>query len=298
MLLIPGFMAGDASLARDAPLAAAPRAPRGDERHARQRRLRRADRRAPGGAARAASPRECGGPVVLIGQSRGGALARALAVRHPESVCGAGDARLARARWPGRLAVGAAHGALGGAARRPRGCRGCSRPAAATATAAPRSAPICARRSRRGIDAVGGLLAQRRHRRLARLRRPPRRVGRGRLEPLRHVGSSRVYRVLERAARRAARRSHGVREPRRDRPARLARLPRDDELRQRQRQPVGARRAGRRADRARRGRGRDHVLRHRRHLLAGRQRGRHRAAAARSARRARRSWSRPRCSCR
>ena len=31
---------------------------------------------------------DCGGPVVLIGQSRGGTLARALAVRHPESVCG------------------------------------------------------------------------------------------------------------------------------------------------------------------------------------------------------------------
>ncbi|HEV3034245.1 MAG TPA: alpha/beta hydrolase [Solirubrobacteraceae bacterium] len=31
---------------------------------------------------------ERGGPVVLIGQSRGGVLARALAVRHPELVCG------------------------------------------------------------------------------------------------------------------------------------------------------------------------------------------------------------------
>jgi len=31
---------------------------------------------------------ERGGPVVLIGQSRGGALARSLAVRHPELVCG------------------------------------------------------------------------------------------------------------------------------------------------------------------------------------------------------------------
>ncbi len=32
--------------------------------------------------------RRCGERVVLIGQSRGGALARALAVRHPELVCG------------------------------------------------------------------------------------------------------------------------------------------------------------------------------------------------------------------
>ena len=31
---------------------------------------------------------ECGGPVVLIGQSRGGTLVRSLAVRHPEWVCG------------------------------------------------------------------------------------------------------------------------------------------------------------------------------------------------------------------
>lgn len=31
---------------------------------------------------------DCARPVVLIGQSRGGTLARALAVRHPESVCG------------------------------------------------------------------------------------------------------------------------------------------------------------------------------------------------------------------
>ncbi len=31
---------------------------------------------------------DCGGPVVLIGQSRGGALARVLAVRQPESVSG------------------------------------------------------------------------------------------------------------------------------------------------------------------------------------------------------------------
>jgi triacylglycerol lipase len=31
---------------------------------------------------------KCGGPVFVIGQSRGGTFARALAVRHPESVCG------------------------------------------------------------------------------------------------------------------------------------------------------------------------------------------------------------------
>lgn len=31
---------------------------------------------------------ECGSPVALVGQSRGGTLARVLAVRHPELVCG------------------------------------------------------------------------------------------------------------------------------------------------------------------------------------------------------------------
>ncbi|HLM86131.1 MAG TPA: hypothetical protein VK272_08095 [Solirubrobacteraceae bacterium] len=87
VLLIPGFMAGDASLA---------------VMHAWLR--RRGHRVATSGmlanvdcAGRAVGrletrlvdfARERGRPVVLIGQSRGGALARALAVRHPELVGG------------------------------------------------------------------------------------------------------------------------------------------------------------------------------------------------------------------
>lgn len=85
VLLIPGFMAGDSSLA----------VLRGWLR-------RRGHRVASSGmvanvdcAGRALArlqtqlrelAEESGGPVVLIGQSRGGALARALAVREPESV--------------------------------------------------------------------------------------------------------------------------------------------------------------------------------------------------------------------
>lgn len=87
VLLIPGFMAGDASLAV-----------------MRRWLTRRGHRVAMSGilanvncAERIVSrlelrlqdlAEECGAPVVLIGQSRGGALARALAVRDPDSVCG------------------------------------------------------------------------------------------------------------------------------------------------------------------------------------------------------------------
>ncbi len=87
VLLIPGFMAGDASLAV-----------------MRRWLTRRGHRVATSGilanvncAERIVSrlemrlqdlADECDGRVVLIGQSRGGALARALAVRDPDSVCG------------------------------------------------------------------------------------------------------------------------------------------------------------------------------------------------------------------
>jgi len=87
VLLIPGFMAGDATLAM-----------------MRRWLTRRGHRVAMSGilanvncAERIVSrlemrlqdlADECDSPVVLIGQSRGGALARALAVRDPDSVCG------------------------------------------------------------------------------------------------------------------------------------------------------------------------------------------------------------------
>jgi triacylglycerol lipase len=87
VLLIPGFMAGDASL--------------GVMRHWLRRRGHRVSMSGMlvnvGCAEQIVTRLEvqlerfaagCGDPVVLIGQSRGGALARALAVRHPQLVCG------------------------------------------------------------------------------------------------------------------------------------------------------------------------------------------------------------------
>jgi triacylglycerol lipase len=87
VLLIPGFMAGDASL--------------GVLRHWLKRRGHRVAMSGMlvnvGCAERIVSrleehlaqlAEETGERVVLIGQSRGGTLARALAVRHPDSVCG------------------------------------------------------------------------------------------------------------------------------------------------------------------------------------------------------------------
>ena len=87
VLLIPGFMAGDASLG------------------VLRRWLRRRGHRVAmsgllvnvGCAERLVSrlqeqlrrlTEDCGRPAVVIGQSRGGTFARALAVRHPQSVCG------------------------------------------------------------------------------------------------------------------------------------------------------------------------------------------------------------------
>jgi triacylglycerol lipase len=87
VLLIPGFMAGDASLAMM-------RSWLGRRGHrvsmsgilanvdCAERIVSRLEMRLQDLAD------ECDSPVVLIGQSRGGALARALAVRDPDSVCG------------------------------------------------------------------------------------------------------------------------------------------------------------------------------------------------------------------
>src|SRR5450759_1722695 len=92
-------------------------------------------------------------------------------------------------------------------------------------------------------------------------------------------------RAKRRAAARRSRReaADAVREPRSNRPAGLPGVPRDDELRQRQRQGLGARRGRCGADRAGGGGGRGDVLRHRRYLLRGSERGGHRAAARQAA---------------
>src|SRR4051794_19912066 len=73
--------------------------------------------------------------------------------------------------------------------------------------------------------------------------------------------------------------ARGIHASRQHRPAGLADLPRDDELRQLRLARLGARRARGRADRAGVRGGRDHVLRHGRHVLARRVRGGDRAAA-------------------
>ena len=87
MLLIPGFMAGDASLGDDGQLAAAGRLLHAPHRHPRQLRLleeacRRLEARLEHMAERH------GERVVVIGQSRGGVFARALGARRPELVAG------------------------------------------------------------------------------------------------------------------------------------------------------------------------------------------------------------------
>ena len=66
----------------------------------------------------------------------------------------------------------------------------------------------------------------------------------------------------------------GVREPRHHRTARLARVPRDDELRRAREQALGAPGGRRGADRQARRGGRHHVLRHRRRLQRRPERGR------------------------
>jgi triacylglycerol lipase len=87
VLLIPGFMAGDASLGvmrawlrrRGHPVAMSGILANVD---CAGRSLGRLETRLEDFAA------ECGRRVVLVGQSRGGTFARVLAVRHPELVCG------------------------------------------------------------------------------------------------------------------------------------------------------------------------------------------------------------------
>jgi len=87
VMLIPGFMAGDASLAVMRTWLR-----RRGHRVAMSGMLVNVDcaERAVGRleAQLADFAADCGRPVVLIGQSRGGTLARVLAVRHPELVCG------------------------------------------------------------------------------------------------------------------------------------------------------------------------------------------------------------------
>jgi pimeloyl-ACP methyl ester carboxylesterase len=86
-MLIPGFMAGDASLLvmrawlrrRGHPVAMSGMLANVDCAGRAVSRLE---------AHLADFAADCGSPVVLIGQSRGGTLARVLAVRHPELVCG------------------------------------------------------------------------------------------------------------------------------------------------------------------------------------------------------------------
>jgi triacylglycerol lipase len=86
VLLIPGFMAGDASLA-------VMRSWLTRRGHRVQMSGMLANVDCAGRAVERLQGRlvefveECGRPVALIGQSRGGALARSLAVRQPESVC-------------------------------------------------------------------------------------------------------------------------------------------------------------------------------------------------------------------
>jgi len=138
VLLIPGFMAGDASLTL-----------------LRQWLRRRGHRVAVSGlranvdcAERTVSrlqqhlrgfAQECGRPVVLIGQSRGGAIARALAVRDPDKRGRAGDAGHAGPRLAGRLRRSACAPCAGWRDSAISGCRACSRRAAGMASAAPRS---------------------------------------------------------------------------------------------------------------------------------------------------------------
>ena len=117
----------------------------------------------------------------MIGQSRGGTLARALAAGHPESVTRLGHARLACTRSAGRLALCAAHRAVLRPARRPRGA-GCLLERVPGRRLL-RRVPVPARSpARPGPADTRRLLAQRRDRGLAGVPRSRRALRRGRRE--------------------------------------------------------------------------------------------------------------------
>ena len=87
MLLVPGFMAGDATLALMARDAARARLPHLPLAHPRQRRLHPAT--PPPARARLESIATAARPrVQIVGHSLGGMLARGLAVRRPDLVAG------------------------------------------------------------------------------------------------------------------------------------------------------------------------------------------------------------------
>ena len=130
----------------------------------------------------------CEEPVVLIGQSRGGALARSLAVREPENVSAlvmlgspVSDPLAVSPQVLRTVRLMAALGDLGV----PRlFSSGCADGECCESFWADLEAPL------RGAHRGGvGLLAQRRHRRLERVRGSARAQRRGLLQPLRHVGA-------------------------------------------------------------------------------------------------------------
>lgn len=185
-LLIPGFMAGDPSLS----------VLRGWLRR-RGHRVRMSGIRTNVGCAEVLVSRietrlheladDSGEPVFLIGQSRGGALARSLAVRNPDSVAGlvtlgspvvdslaVSSQVLRTVRWVAALGDIGVPGVFFEHLQGRRVLRAVPRRAGRAAAA------------RRARDV--GLLAQRRNRRLAGVRGPARAGRRGCIEPLRHVG--------------------------------------------------------------------------------------------------------------
>ena len=172
VLLIPGFLAGRRHAGDDGGLA-----------HAHGWRTKRAGFRANVACSQAACERleerleelaaETGARVTIIGQSRGGMLARALGARRPDLVSGIvtlGSPVLSQlAVHPLVLAQVLLVGAMGTAA-----FPGCSRSTACAATAASRSAATSCGDFPPEVGYVARLLAQRRHRRLALVPRPRR----------------------------------------------------------------------------------------------------------------------------
>ena len=202
VLLIPGFLAGDGSLGTmthwlrapattraapgSAPTSAAPRRP--------ARGWRRGWR---------ASPSTSGEPVTIIGQSRGGTFARALAVRRPGPRGGHRHARLADGRAAAHPPARARPGRPRLGARQRAGARAVLAGAACAATAATGSAPRSPARSRTRSGYMAMYSRTRRGRRLALVPGPGRRAGRGPLLALRHGASAR--RSTARSAARSAR---------------------------------------------------------------------------------------------